>query len=224
VGDKRPPGDLYGEGHGIDVVKANDFVNKLARDEDEVLLTIRKYCRQMDLPNINPEEGRALQMLAQMAGAKRALEVGTCTGYSAIWIARGLAPDGLLETIEMDESRAKLSEDNFRKAGVDKKVKVLRGKALQVMEKLPEKQYDFIFIDAEKTEYSDYLREALRLSHKGTVICADNMFALGKLFEDGVDDYTEGVKEFQKRLFSNQRLKSTILPLSDGVSWSIVRS
>lgn len=217
-------GDLYGEGHGIDVVKANDFVNKLARDEDELLLGIRKYCREMNLPNINPEEARFLQMLAQMAGAKRALEVGTCTGYSAIWIARGLAPDGILETIEMDEGRARLAEDNFRKAGVDKKVKVLRGKALDVMAKLQDKAYDFIFIDAEKTEYSDYLRESLRLSHKGTVICADNMFALGKLFEDGVDDYTEGVKEFHKRLFSNQRLKSTILPLSDGVSWSIVRS
>ena len=217
-------GSLYGEGHGIDVVKANDFVNKLARDEDELLLGIRKYCREMNLPNINPEEARFLQMLAQMAGAKRALEVGTCTGYSAIWIARGLAPDGLLETIEMDEGRARLSEDNFRKAGVDKKVKVLRGKALDVMAKLQDKAYDFIFIDAEKTEYSDYLRESLRLSHKGTVICADNMFALGKLFDDDVDDYTEGVKEFHKRLFSNQRLKSTILPLSDGVSWSIVRS
>lgn len=217
-------GSLYGEGHGIDVVQANDFVNKLARDEDETLVGIRKYCREMNLPNINPEEARFLQMLAQMVGAKRALEVGTCTGYSAIWIARGLAPDGLLETIEMDEARARLSEDNFRKAGVDKKVKVLRGKALDVMAKLPDKAYDFIFIDAEKTEYSDYLREALRLSHKGTVICADNMFALGKLFTDEVDDYTEGVKEFHKRLFSNQRLKSTILPLSDGVSWSIVRS
>jgi caffeoyl-CoA O-methyltransferase len=224
VGEKRPAGDLYGEGHGIDVVKANDFVNKLARDEDETLLNIRKYCRQMNLPNINPEEGRVLQMLAQLVGAKRALEVGTCTGYSAIWIARGLATDGQLETIEMDEGRAKLSEENFRKAGVDKKVKVLRGKALDVMATLPDKAFDFVFIDAEKSEYSDYLREALRLSHKGSVICADNMYAMGKLFEDDVDDYTEAIKEFHKRLFSNQRLKSTILPVSDGVSWSIVRS
>jgi predicted O-methyltransferase YrrM len=224
VGQKRPAGDLYGEGHGIDVVRANDFVNKLARDEDEVLLNIRKYCREMDLPNINPEEGRVLAMLAQLAGAKRALEIGTCTGYSGIWIARGLPQDGLLETIEMDEPRAKLSEDNFRKAGVDKKVKVLRGKALEVLARLQDRAYDFIFIDAEKSEYSDYLRESLRLSHKGTVICADNMYAMGKLFEDDVDDYTEAIKEFHKRLFSNQRLKSTILPVSDGVSWSIVRS
>jgi caffeoyl-CoA O-methyltransferase len=224
VGKNRPAGDLYGEGHGIDVVQANDFVNKLARDEDELLLGIRKYCREMNLPNINPEEGRVLQMLAQMAGTKRALEVGTCTGYSAIWIARGLAPDALLETIEMDEGRARLSEENFRKAGVDKKVKVLRGKALDVMAKLPDRAYDFVFIDAEKTEYSDYLRESLRLCHKGSVICADNMYAMGKLFEDDVDDYTESIKEFHKRLFSNQRLRSTILPVSDGVSWSIVRS
>lgn len=221
-GAQRP--DLYGEGTGIDVVRANDYVNKLARDEDELLMSIRKYCREMNLPNINPEEGRALGMLVQTAGAKRALEVGTCTGYSGIWIARALPQDGTLETIEIDAARARLARDNFRKAGVDKKVKVLKGAALAVLPTLPEKSFDFIFIDAVKEEYSDYLAEALRLSHKGTLICADNMFWQGKVFTDDVDDDTEGIKQFQRKIFSNPRLKSTILPLSDGVSWSIVRS
>ncbi len=216
--------DLYGEGHGIDVVRANDYVNKLARDEDDQLLAIRKYCRQMDLPNINPEEGRALGMLIQTAGAKRALEVGMCSGYSAIWMARALPADGSLECIEMDAGLIHVAQDNFRKANVDKKIKVHHGKALDVMPTLPEKAYDLIFIDAEKSEYSDYLREALRLSHKGTIICADNMFWKGKVFNEEVDDDTEAIKYFQKQIFSNQRLKSTILPLSDGVSWSIVRS
>jgi caffeoyl-CoA O-methyltransferase len=219
---QRP--DLYGEGLGIDIVKAHDYVNKLARDEDELLLGIRKYCRQMNLPSINPEEGRALGMLIQATGAKRVLEVGCCSGYSAIWMARALPEGGLIETIEMDAGNARLAQENFRKANVDKKVKVLQGKALEVMPTLPDKAYDFIFIDAAKEEYSEYLREALRLAHKGTAICADNMFWQGKVFADDVGDDTEGIKQFQKKIFSNPRLRSTILPLSDGVSWSIVRS
>ena len=216
--------DAYGEGHAIDIVKANDYVNKLAKDEDDLQLSIRKYCRQMGLPNINPEEGRALGMLIQVSGAKRALEIGMCSGYSAIWLARALPADGVLECIEMDRGHVQLAQENFRKANVDKKVKVHHGKALDVLPALPEKAFDFIFIDAEKSEYSDYLREALRLSHKGTLICADNMFWQGKVFADEVDDDTEAIKYFQKQIFSNQRLKSNILPLSDGVSWSIVRS
>lgn len=218
------PADLYGEGHSIDIVRANDYVNKLARDEDELLLGIRKYCRQMDLPNINPEEGRALALLIQTSGAKRVLEIGCCSGYSAIWMARALPEGGLLETIEMKPANTKLAQENFKKANVDKKVKVLEGKALDILPTLAERAYDFIFIDAAKEEYSDYLREALRLAHKGTVICADNMFWQGKVFADDVDDDTEGIKQFQRKIFSNPRLRSTILPLSDGVSWSIVRS
>ena len=216
--------DDYGEGHSIDIVRANDYVNKLARDEDELLVNIRKYCREFRLPNINPEEGRALAMLVLMSGAKRALEVGTCTGYSGIWIARALPEGGLLETIEFNKSNAKVAKDNFQKAGVAAKVRILEGPALELMPKLEARVYDFIFIDAEKSEYSDYLREAMRLSHKGTVICADNMFWQGKVFGDDVDDDTEAIKYFQKQIFTNQRLKSTILPLSDGVSWSVVRS
>src|SRR3989454_6278912 len=117
---KKPADNLglYGEGHAISVVQANDYVNKLARDEDELLLSIRKYCREMNLPNINPEEGRAIGLLVQTAGAKRALEVGTCTGYSGIWIARALPPEGLLETIEIDAGRARLSREYFLKACV----------------------------------------------------------------------------------------------------------
>lgn len=222
----KPPKDLalYGEGHAISVVSANDYVNKHARDEDDLLVTIRKYCREMGLPNINPEEGRVLSLLIQTAGFKRILEVGCCSGYSAIWMARALPADGSLETIEMDPSMVRVATENFRKASVDKKVKVLAGKALEVMPKLPEKSYDLVFIDAEKTEYSDYLREALRLVHKGSVICADNVFWQGRVFSDEADDATEAIKYFTKQLFSNQRLKTTLLPVSDGMSWSLVRS
>jgi len=218
------PRDTYGEGHGIDIVRANDYVNRLARDEDALLVEIRKYCRQFNLPNINPEEGRALALLVQATGARRALEVGTCTGYSGIWIARALPQDGVLETIEADKGNARVARDNFKKANVAEKVRVLEGKALDVMPTLPEKAFDLVFIDADKQEYSDYLEEALRLTHKGSLICADNMFWQGKVFEGDVDDDTEAIKYFQKRIFSNQRLKSTILPVSDGLSVSVVRS
>jgi predicted O-methyltransferase YrrM len=103
-------------------------------------------------------------------------------------------------------------------------VKILQGKALEVMPTLPAAAYDLVFIDAAKTEYSDYLREAMRLVHKGSVICADNVFWQGRVFADEFDDDTEAIKYFTKQIFSNQRLKSTILPVSDGMSWSLVRS
>jgi predicted O-methyltransferase YrrM len=221
--EAEPP-DTYGEGHGIDIVRANAYVNRLARDEDQLLQDIRKYCRQFGLPNINPEEGRVLAMLVQLTGAKRTLEVGACSGYSGIWIARALPPGGTLETIESDTSNARLARDNFKKANVADRVKVLEGKALDILPTLEERAFDLIFIDADKEEYSDYLEEALRLSHKGSLICADNMYWQGKVFEGEVDDETEAIKYFQKRIFSNQRLKSTILPVSDGLSISVVRS
>lgn len=221
--ESEPP-DTYGEGHGIDIVQANDYVNRLARDEDQLLMDIRKYCRQFDLPNINPEEGRVLSMLVQVSGAKRALEVGTCTGYSGIWIARALPAGGTLETIEFNASNARVARDNFKKANVADRVKVLEGKALDIMPTLEEGGYDLVFIDADKQEYSDYLEQALRLSHKGSLICADNMYWQGKVFEGDVDDDTEAIKYYQKRIFSNQRLRSTVLPVSDGLSISLVRS
>jgi predicted O-methyltransferase YrrM len=199
-------------------------VNRLARDEDTTLVEIRKYCRQFDLPSINPEEGRVLAMLVAVTGAKRVLEVGTASGYSAIWMARALPEGGLLETIEANKSNASVARDHFKKAYVDTKVKVLEGKALDIMPTLEERAYDFVFIDADKEEYSDYLEQALRLCHKGSLICADNMYWRGKVFTDAVDDETEAIKYFQKRIFSNQRLRSTVLPVSDGLSVSMVRS
>jgi predicted O-methyltransferase YrrM len=224
VAPEQLPPDTYGEGHGIDIVRANDYVNRLARDEDQLLVDIRKYCRQFNLPNINPEEGRVLAMLVQVAGVKRALEVGACSGYSGIWIARALPEGGLLETIEADKGNARLARENFKKAGVEAKVKVLEGQALDIMPTLAERGYDLVFIDADKQEYSQYLEQALRLTHKGSLICADNMFWQGKVFEGDVDDDTEAIKYYQKRIFSNQRLKSTVLPVSDGLSVSVVRS
>lgn len=212
------------EGHAISVAQANEYVNKHAKDEDDLQISIRKYCREMNLPNINPEEGRALSHLIQACGFKRVLEVGCCSGYSAIWMARALPADGTLETIEMEPTLARVASENFRKAGVDKKIKIHAGKALDIMPTLPEKAYDLVFLDADKSEYSDYLREALRLVHKGSAICADNIFWQGRVFSDDADDDTEAIKYFTKQIFSNQRLKSTILAVSDGMSWSIVRS
>lgn len=212
------------EGIGIDIARANEYANGLARDEDEVLQSIARYCRDLRLPHINPEEGRVLGLLIQMIQAKRVLEVGTCSGYSTIWMARALPEDGLVETIEVDPGHAKAAAGHFKKAGVEKKIKIHEGAALDIMPKLQETSYDLVFIDAEKSEYSDYLSEALRLVHKGSLICADNVFWQGRVFADDVDDDTESIKYFTKRIFSNQRLRSTLIPVSDGLSVSLVRS
>ena len=173
-------------------------------------------------PSISPEAGRLLEVLVRLTGATRILEIGAGAGYSGIWIARGLAPSGRLETIELSEENADVCRANYEAAGVAGRVEILLGAALEVLPRL-EGPYDLCFMDAVKSEYPSYLDHARRLVRPGGAICADNVLWQGTVSDPSVrEPSTDAVREFNRRIFEDPGLVSNIVPVGDGLSVSIV--
>ncbi|HEX6161409.1 MAG TPA: O-methyltransferase, partial [Thermoanaerobaculia bacterium] len=131
---------------------------------------------QADLPEIavSAPQGKVLYLLALACRANRILEIGTLAGYSAIWMARALPPDGRMVTLEYDPHHADVARANIERAGLADRVEVRVGAALETLPTL-EGPFDFIFIDADKENYPAYFRAAVSLSRPGTMIVADNV-------------------------------------------------
>jgi predicted O-methyltransferase YrrM len=143
---------------------------------------------------ISPAEGKQLQILAQMCGAKRILEIGTLGGYSSLWLARALPSGGSLTTLEYDPHHAATARANLTKAGVADRVTVMVGAALDLLPRLAG-PFDFVFIDANKDGYPDYFRWAVKLAQPGTVIVADNVVRDGKVADaHSSDPLVRGVR------------------------------
>jgi len=173
-------------------------------------------------PSVSAAAGKALLLLTRAIGAGRALEIGAGAGYSGIWIARGLAPGGRLQTLEVSEQNAAACRENYAAAGVDDRIEILIGAALDVLPTL-DPPYDLCFIDAVKREYPAYLDHALRLVQPGGLILADNVLWSGRVSDpDQHDDDTVAIREFNQRLAEDDRLASLVLPLGDGLSVSLV--
>jgi predicted O-methyltransferase YrrM len=151
-----------------------------------VLREIEKRAHNEFLPIVGMEKGQVLAEEIRKAKPKRVLEVGTLIGYSAILMGKELDESAQIITIEIHAEEAKTAQENIRKAEIPPKVEVITGDAIQVIPKL-KGIFDFAFIDAEKTEYIDYLRLAEDKLHKGTVIVADNAGIFAKQMRDYLD-------------------------------------
>ncbi|HWF47012.1 MAG TPA: O-methyltransferase, partial [Bryobacteraceae bacterium] len=127
---------------------------------------------------VTPLQGKMLHLFALMVGARRILEIGTLGGYSTIWMARALPPDGRLVTLEFSPKHAAVARENLMRAGVLDRVDLREGAALDTLPKLAEEgagPFDLVFIDADKENNTAYLDWALRLGHPGTIIVTDNV-------------------------------------------------
>jgi len=151
-----------------------------------ILREIEKRANNEFLPIVGPEKGKILAEEIRKAQPKRVLEVGTLIGYSAILMGKELDENAQIITIEIHAEEAQTAEENIRKAEIPPKIEVITGDAIQVIPKLTG-SFDFVFIDAEKTEYYDYLRLAEDKLHKGTVIVADNAGIFAKQMKDYLD-------------------------------------
>jgi predicted O-methyltransferase YrrM len=197
---------------------AVDFVRRSFATEDGVLASIKGTCRSRDLPSITPEAGRFIQLMLRSIETERVLEIGTCLGYSGVWIARALPSSGTLETIEVDSERADEAREWFEKADVDDRVEVHTGKARAVLPTLPTNYYDAVFIDADKESMTEYLDFATRLTAHGGLVFADNVFWQGTTFTEGREiDGTAEVRAFVQEALDQSNLDATILPLGDGL-------
>jgi predicted O-methyltransferase YrrM len=150
---------------------------------DTILRKIEKRARNEFLPIVGPEKGQVLAEEIRKAKPKRVLEVGTLIGYSAILMGKELDKNAQMITIEIHAEEAKTAKENIRKAKIPPKVEVITGDAIQVIPKL-QSDFDFAFIDAEKTEYFDYLRLVEDKLRKGTVIVADNAGIFAKQMQN----------------------------------------
>ena len=152
--------------------------------------------------NVSRNQGKLLQLLARLVGARRILEIGTLGGYSTIWLARALPAGGRLITLEAEPKHAEVARANIARAGLAGAVEVRLGRAIETLPQLVAEgqgPFDFIFIDADKPGYADYLGWALKLSRRGTVIIADNIVRKGAVIDSASSDAkVQGVRRFNE--------------------------
>jgi caffeoyl-CoA O-methyltransferase len=204
------------------------YVQGLFAGEDPILQELRAESGGHGMPDIavSAEVGRLLQLLLAAIGARTVLEIGTLGGYSAIWMARALPADGRLLTLEIDPARAEVARGFVERAGLGAVVEVRAGDAAAMLPVLATEgeRFDAVFIDADKERYPDYLEHALALVRPGGLILADNAFWSGRVLDDdGADEGTRAVQQFNRRLAADPRLLATIVPIRDGLAVAVMR-
>jgi predicted O-methyltransferase YrrM len=209
----------------------DNYVENLFAPSEEVLEAALQDSRRAGLPEINvsPNEGRLLQLLVEISGARRILEIGTLGGYSAIHFARALPDGGVLISLEIDEHHAKVARNNVERAGLSGTVEIRVGDARELLADIAEADegpFDLIFIDADKEGYPEYLDWSMRLSRPGSLILGDNAIREGSVI-DPDDPSSRAMREFNERVAQDPRLSGIVLPLIreriDGLAIARVR-
>src|ERR1700722_16475004 len=207
-------------------------------DEDPALDAALAASDAAGLPPIavTANQGRMLELLVRIHGARRVLELGTLGGYSTIWIARGLPPDGRLITLEANPHYAEVARANIAAAGHGEMVQMRVGPALETLPVLAGEgaSFDLIFIDADKQNYPGYLEWSLKLAHPGTLILGDNVVRDGAIVADeedprSADGVIQGVRRFYELLAAEPRLDATAIQTvgakgHDGFALALVTS
>jgi len=184
-------------------------------ERDPILEQVLHENRKAGLPaiDVTPLQGKLLHLLVMMHGSRRILEIGTLGGYSTIWMARALPPDGKIVTLELEPRHAKVAEQNLILANVKDKVDIRVGPALDQLAKMKEESvepFDLVFIDADKANIPNYLRWALRFSRPGTVIICDNVVRNGEVINGmSSDPNVNGVRSFFDMLADEQHVTAT---------------
>lgn len=171
--------------------------------------------REMPEIQIGPAEGRLLELLLVLAGARNVVEVGTLAGYSALWMARALPPDGHLWTIESDDRHADIALEVISEAGLSDQITIIKGDALEVLPGLTRfGPFCAVFIDADKARYDQYGRWATENLRPGGLLIGDNAYLFGRLLDDGPD--SEAMRRFHETMARSYR--SLCIPTPDGLA------
>ena len=191
----------------------------------EELEKVKKNALENRIPIIMDDTLEVIKKYLQKEKPEKILEIGTAVGYSASQFVRFSSTNTIVDTIELDENTAKEAIENIEKIGISKNVNVIIGNAVEILPKLNEK-YDIIFIDANKGKYPIFLKEAIRLSHKGTIIFADNILYKGYVLSDynkhKQRTAVRNLREYIANIVQNENLDSQILEVGDGLAISIV--
>ncbi|WEO93553.1 O-methyltransferase [Streptomyces sp. FXJ1.172] len=195
----------------------DDYFNGLLVPEDDALLSAAGDGDSAGLPPIQvaPNQGKLLNLLARIRGARRILEIGTLGGYSTIWLARALPDDGRLVTLESDPHYAAVAAANIARAGLDHVVDIRVGRAQDSLPLLAAEEagpFDLVFIDADKPANPEYLKWSLELTRPGSVIVGDNVVRDGAVTDAASDDpRVQGVRRFTELIAEHPKLAATTL-------------
>ncbi|MCL2360548.1 MAG: O-methyltransferase [Defluviitaleaceae bacterium] len=214
--------------------KNDEYLSHHLISEDDALKQALANSRTNNLPDweVSPTQGQFLSLLVKMTKSKRVLELGTLGGYSTIWLARAIPDDGIVISLEYDSHYAKVAQQNIEYAGLQSKIKIITGAALDIMNTMIAEKiepFDMIFIDADKPNNPNYLRLSLQLSKSGTVIYGDNVIRDGELCNDkNPDPKVIGSRQFVEDMGKSAQLESTALQTVgakgyDGFTLSIVK-
>jgi caffeoyl-CoA O-methyltransferase len=168
--------------------------------------------------SIGKVEGKILQLLIKISNTKRAVEVGTFTGYSALVMAEALPEDGILTTCENNKAYADMAQRFFKKSPHADKIRLKLGPALNTLRQMPTGCVEFVFIDADKPSYGDYFDEALRILNSGGLIFVDNVFWRRKIFKNKIsNENAKAIAAFNEKVRQEKRVEKVMLSVRDGV-------
>lgn len=197
--------------------KIEKYLDDLLPQRDALLSEMEKLARRRDIPIIGPACGRLLYLLAKISGAQKVFEMGSAIGYSTIWWARAVGPQGSVYYTDGDASNARRAREYFARAGLERRITVLVGDAMKSLEKTPGK-FDIIFIDVNKPQYIAAFNAALPRLRRGGLLVTDNVLWYGRVVGKASDESTRTIREFNRRIYAKPTLFSVIVPLRDGVS------
>ena len=193
--------------------------------ETEVIEQARARSEELGCTPIMPGAGSALRLLAAAVNAKAVVEVGTGAGVSGLWLLSGMPSDAILTTIDVEAEHQRAAKKAYAAAGIaPQRTRVITGRALDVLPRLTDAAYDMVVIDADKTEYPQYVEEALRLLRSGGVLALDNMLWHDKVADPATRDETTTIlRDLGKELRDNESLLPCLLPVGDGVLAAVKR-
>lgn len=199
--------------------EANKYIISKIKENDELILEMEKYAREYNVPIVTKEVAEYLKFIVKSNGIKNILEVGTAIGYSGILMAKEIEENGgKLYTIEIDEERYNLAQENFKKSGLNNIVSI-KGDAVEEIKKIDEK-FDFVFIDASKGHYMEFFEDSYKLLNKDGIIFIDNIMFRGYLYKEYPKRFKTIVRrlnEFIEYLYSREGGEFVLLPFGDGI-------
>jgi len=201
-----------------------EYLEQLLPHDDPLLAEMEEYAAEHRVPIADREVALFLEITGRAINARFALEIGMAIGYSVVHLARGMQDGGLVVTIEPNDEMIRASEGYLSRAGLRNRVRIERGKALEVMPRLTER-YDLVFIDAVKEEYIDYLELALPRMREGGVVIVDNLLwggqVAGEIRSRDQEESTNALREFNQHFVSHTQLRAEILPVGDGLGYGV---
>jgi predicted O-methyltransferase YrrM len=193
--------------------------------EDVILQTARNLAREVGLAAVTPAAGSVLRLLAAAGNARAVVEIGTGTGVSGVWLLRGMRPDGVLTTIDLENEHQRIARRIFVEAGfAPSRTRIITGRALDVLPRLADGVYDLVFVDADATEYGACADAALRLLRPGGVLVVHGALAGGRIGDPAARDAaTVTVRETVRAVRESEEWTPALLPIGEGLLVAVKR-